>query len=159
MAQYLPLFVLSLLVIGFAAGQIALARLMGPRNINNAKYAPYECGIVPEVEPPTRFPVRFYLVALIFVVFDVEVIFLYPYVLMYRSLGLFGLVEMAVFSVAVVACLIFLLANGALDWGPANLVRKPTVAVERATEAEGVRLVGLEGRNPNQEVAVPEVAA
>ncbi|MBS1847510.1 MAG: NADH-quinone oxidoreductase subunit A [Actinobacteria bacterium] len=153
MAQYLPIFTLSILAIGFAAGQIALARFVGPRNVNNAKYAPYECGIVPEVDPPRRFPVRFYLVALIFVVFDVEVIFLYPYVLVYRSLGLFGLVEMALFSVAVVACLIFLIANGALDWGPSGVVRRPTEEIVRATEADGVRLVGLEGRDPRQEVA------
>lgn len=153
MADYLPILTLSILVVLFAAGQIALARLMGPRNVNNAKYAPYECGIVPEVDPPKRFPVRFYLVALIFVVFDVEVIFLYPYVLIYRSLGLFGLLEMVVFSVAVVGCLIFLIANGALDWGPADLVRRPSAVVQRATEADGVRLVGLEGRDPKQEVA------
>lgn len=153
MADYLPILTLSILVVLFAAGQIALARLMGPRNVNNAKYAPYECGIVPEVDPPKRFPVRFYLVALIFVVFDVEVIFLYPYVLIYRSLGLFGLLEMVMFSVAVVGCLIFLIANGALDWGPADLVRRPTDVVRRATEADGVRLVGLEGRDPKQEVA------
>lgn len=153
MAQYLPIFTLSVLVVAFAAGQIALARLMAPRNVNNAKYAPYECGIVPEIDPPKRFPVRFYLVALIFVVFDVEVIFLYPYVLMYRSLGLFGLIEMALFSVAVIACLIFLIANGALEWGPADFVRRPTEVVQRSTDADGVRLVGLEGRDPNQEVA------
>lgn len=153
MAQYLPVLTLSILAIGFAVGQIALARLVGPRNANNAKYAPYECGIVPEVDPPRRFPVRFYLVALIFIVFDVEIIFLYPYVLVYRSLGLFGLIEMALFSVAVIACLIYLVANGALDWGPADVVRKPSEALERATEADGVRLVGLEGRNPAQEIA------
>lgn len=153
MAQYFPILTLSILVVLFAVGQIALARLMGPRNINNAKYAPYECGIVPEVDPPKRFPVRFYLVALIFVVFDVEVIFLYPYVLMYRSLGLFGLIEMIVFSIAVIACLIFLIANGALDWGPADLVRRPSEAVRKVTESDGVRLVGLEGRDPSQEVA------
>ncbi len=153
MAQYLPIFALSVLVIGFASGQIALARFLGPRNINNAKYAPYECGIVPEVDPPKRFPVRFYLVALIFIVFDVEVIFLYPYVLMYRSLGLFGLIEMIVFSLAVIACLVFLLAHGALDWGPADLVRRPSVALEHMNEADGIRLVGLEGRDPSREVA------
>ena len=153
MAQYLPIVTLSILVVAFGIGQIWLARLMGPRNANNAKYAPYECGIVPEIDPPKRFPVRFYLVALIFIVFDVEVIFLYPYVLLYRSLGIFGLIEMIVFSVAVIACLVFLLANGALDWGPANVVRRPSEAVMRVTESEGVRLVGLEGRDPNREVA------
>lgn len=153
MAQYLPIFTLSVLVVAFGMGQIALARLVGPRKANNAKYAPYECGIVPEVDPPKRFPVRFFLIALIFIVFDVEIIFLYPYVLLYRSLGIFGLVEMIVFSIAVVACLVFLLANGALDWGSSTRLRRPSEALVRATEADGVRLVGLEGRDPTKEVA------
>ncbi len=153
MAQYLPAFTLAVLVVAFALGQIALARLVAPRNVNNAKYAPYECGIIPEIDPPQRFPVRFYLVALIFVVVDVEIIFLYPYVLAYRSLGIFGLVEMAVFSIAVIACLIFVIAHGALEWGPADLVRRPSEALQRATSVDGVRLVGLEGRDPHQEIA------
>lgn len=153
MAQYLPIFALSVLVIAFASGQIALARFLGPRNINNAKYAPYECGIVPEVDPPKRFPVRFYLVALIFIVFDVEVIFLYPYVLMYRSLGVFGLIEMIIFSLAVIACLVFLLANGALEWGTASFVRRTSGALEPLGLADDVRVVGMEGRDPSREVA------
>lgn len=153
MAQYLPIFCISVLAIAFAAGQVFVARLLGPSNPNNAKNAPYECGIVPSKETPDRFPVRFYLVALIFIVFDVEVIFLYPYVLMYRSLGAFGLIEMVVFSIAVISCLIFLLANGALDWGPRDLVRRPTQVIGSQDTSGTVRLVGLEGRDPNHEVA------
>ena len=153
MAQYLPIFCISVLAIAFAAGQVFVARLLGPSNPNNAKNAPYECGIVPSKETPDRFPVRFYLVALIFIVFDVEVIFLYPYVLMYRSLGAFGLIEMVVFSIAVISCLIFLLANGALDWGPRDLVRRPTQVIGSQDTTGTVRLVGLEGRDPNHEVA------
>lgn len=153
MAQYLPIFCISVLALAFGIGQVFAARLLGPSNPNNAKNAPYECGIIPSKETPDRFPVRFYLVALIFIVFDVEVIFLYPYVLMYRSLGAFGLVEMIVFSIAVISCLIFLLANGALDWGPRDLVRRPTQAVGSQAALGDVRLVGLEGRDPNHEVA------
>ena len=153
MAQYLPIFCISVLAVAFAAGQVFAARLLGPRNPNNAKNAPYECGIIPSKETPDRFPVRFYLVALIFIVFDVEVIFLYPYVVMYRSLGAFGLIEMVVFSVAVISCLIFLLANGALDWGPRDLVRRPTQTMGSQDAIGSVRLVGLEGRDPNREVA------
>lgn len=153
MAQYLPIFCIGVLAIAFATVQVFVARLLGPNNPNNAKNAPYECGIVPSKETPDRFPVRFYLVALIFIVFDVEVIFLYPYVLMYRSLGAFGLIEMVVFSIAVISCLIFLIANGALDWGPRDLVRRPTQVVGSQKAAGEVRLVGLEGRDPNREVA------
>jgi NADH-quinone oxidoreductase subunit A len=80
--------------------------------------APYECGIVPEIEPPQRFPVRFYLVAMIFVIFDIEVVFMYPFAVVFRQLGLFGLVEVLVFSATVFAALLFLVAEGALSWGP-----------------------------------------
>ena len=153
MAQYLPFVFLSILVLGFGVGQVFAAKLLGPSNPNDAKMAPYECGIVPQANPPERFPVRFYLVAMIFIVFDVEVIFLYPYVIMYQSLGVFGLVEMVVFSIAVISCLIYLLAHGALDWAPRDLVNRPTQADGERTASSTVRLVGSEGRDPRQEVA------
>jgi NADH-quinone oxidoreductase subunit A len=82
--------------------------------------APYECGIVPEAEPPQRFPVRFYLVAMIFVIFDIEVVFMYPFAVVFRQLGVFGLVEVLIFSLAVFGALLFLVAEGALTWGPAK---------------------------------------
>jgi NADH-quinone oxidoreductase subunit A len=84
----------------------------------DAKLAPYECGIVPEIEPPQRFPVRFYLVAMIFVIFDIEVVFMYPFAVVFRQLRGFGLIEVLVFSLAVFAALLFLVAEGALTWGP-----------------------------------------
>ena len=152
-AQYLPIVFLTILAIAFGAGQVALAKLMGPNNANEAKMAPYECGIVPSRDTPERFPVRFYLVAMIFIVFDVEVIFLYPYVVMYRELGVFGLLEMIMFSTAVIACLIFLLANGALNWGPRDLVARTLQVKGSRTASTTIRLVGTEGRDPNQEVA------
>jgi NADH-quinone oxidoreductase subunit A len=117
--QYLPL--LGLLILGalFASGSFVASALLAPhKRPSDAKLAPYECGIVPEVEPPQRFPVRFYLVAMIFVIFDIEIVFMYPFAVVFHQLGSFGLVEVLVFSVVVFAALLFLVSEGALSWGP-----------------------------------------
>ncbi len=119
MSQYLPL--LGLLLVGalFASGSFLASALLAPKKRpTEAKLAPYECGIVPEFEPPARFPVRFYLVAMIFVIFDIEVVFLYPFAVIFRQIGLFGLVEIGVFSLTVFGALLFLVSEGALSWGP-----------------------------------------
>ncbi len=149
MGQYLPVLMLLALAAVFAALSFFASRLLAPRRPTAAKSAPYECGIVPSQEPPERFPVRFYLIAMIFIVFDIEIIFLYPYAVIHRELGGFGLVEMVVFAVAVFASFVFLIANGALDWGPAKRGRRvdPRVSTTR-TAATTVRRVGLEGREP-----------
>ncbi len=116
-----------------------------------AKSAPYECGIVPRRDPPDRFPVRFYLVAMIFIIFDIEIIFLYPYAIVHRELGAFGLWEMVLFAVAVFASFVYLIANGALDWGPLRRHRdigdSGMVSATR-TATTTVRRVGLDGREP-----------
>ena len=121
--QYLP--VLGLIILGalFAAGSFVASGLLAPRKkATAAKVAPYECGIVADVEPPQRFPVRFFLVAMIFIIF--EVVFLYPFAVVFRQLGAFGLVEILVFSVVVFASLVFLVSNGALTWGPVKRLTK-----------------------------------
>jgi NADH-quinone oxidoreductase subunit A len=145
--QYLPVIALLALAVVFAAVSFLASRLLAPRSPNHAKSAPYECGIVPSQEPPDRFPVRFYLIAMIFIVFDIEIIFLYPYAVVYRSLGAFGLVEMIVFAIAVFASFVFLIANGALDWGPLkrSYTDDPRVDADRTTTST-VRRVGQEGR-------------
>jgi NADH-quinone oxidoreductase subunit A len=151
MGQYLPVVVLAVLAGGFAAINLVVSRIIAPRSPNTAKELPYECGIVPSRQPPERFPVRFFLIAMIFIVFDVEIIFIYPYVVTYRELGAFGFVELVVFSIAVFSSLVYLIANGALDWGPLKrLERSPQVSAER-TSATTIRRVGLEGRT--EEVA------
>lgn len=127
--QYLP--ILAMLVLGgiFAAGSFVASSLLAPRKSpSDAKVAPYECGIVPEVDTPARFPVRFYLVAMIFVIFDIEVVFLYPFAVEFHSLGKFGLVEIGLFSLTVFATLLFLVAEGALSWGPVKRLTKGTPA-------------------------------
>jgi NADH-quinone oxidoreductase subunit A len=158
MGQYLPILVMLVLGVTFAGVSLVMSQLVSPKRPSAAKSAPYECGIVPRQEPPERFPVRFYLVAMIFIIVDIEIIFLYPYVVIHRELGFFGLVEMLVFAIAVFASFVYLIANGALDWGPIAQLRRsanPAVSTERTT-ASTVRRVGQEGREPE---APSEVAA
>ncbi|HRW38745.1 MAG: NADH-quinone oxidoreductase subunit A [Acidimicrobiales bacterium] len=154
MAQYLPIVVMLVLGVLFAGVSLVMSRLVSPKRPSAAKSAPYECGIVPRQDPPERFPVRFYLVAMIFIVVDIEIIFLYPYVIIHDELGFFGLVEMLVFAVAVFASFVYLIANGALDWGPVQRLRRidPAVSAERTTTST-VRRVGQEGRPPATEAA------
>src|SRR5665811_2044276 len=125
MDQYLPVLFLLILGILFAAGSFLASGLLAPRKKPTAaKVAPYECGIVSEYEPPQRFPVRFYLVAMIFIIFDIEIVFLYPFAVIFRQLRSFGLVEVLVFAAIVFVSFLFLVSNGALTWGPAKqLVR------------------------------------
>ena len=125
MDQYLP--ILGLLILGalFASGSFVASALLAPhKRPSDAKLAPYECGIVPEFEQPQRFPVRFYLVAMIFVIFDIEVVFMYPFAVVFRQLGLFGLIEVLAFSVTVFGALLFLVSEGALSWGPVKHLSK-----------------------------------
>ena len=131
-AQYLPLLVLLVLAGLFAGLSFAASALLGPRRPTAAKSAPYECGIVPDREPAERFPVRFYLVAMIFIIFDIEIIFLYPWAVIYRQLGAFGLWEMVLFAVAVFVSFLYLIGNGALNWGP---VKHLLPVGERSLEA------------------------
>src|SRR6516165_1866664 len=96
-ADYLPILVMAGVVIAFVFFSFVASQLLAPQRPNAAKQAPYECGIVPEQEPAERFPVKFYLVAMSFIVLDVEIVFLYPFSVVYRGLGPFGLIAMTVF--------------------------------------------------------------
>ena len=125
MAQYLPLLAMLILAALFAGLSFVASRLLAPRRPTEAKAGPYECGIVPDQPAVDRFPVQFYLVAMSFIIFDIEIIFIYPWAVIYRALGVFGLWEMVAFSVAVFAAFIYLLGNGALDWGPIKRLRAP----------------------------------
>jgi NADH-quinone oxidoreductase subunit A len=138
---YLPIFLLFVLGLAFAALSLFASRLLAPRRPTVAKEAPYECGIVPTNEPPQRFPVRFYLVAMIFIIFDIEIIFLFPFAVIYNELGLFGLVEIVIFAAAVFVAFVYLVANGALDWGPIKRIR-PLAPPEGRTTDTTVRRVG-----------------
>src|SRR5882757_7571624 len=150
MDQYLPIVTLLVLAVVFGVISALVSRLLAPRRATIAKYAPYECGIVPRKDPPERFPVRFYLVAMIFIIFDIEIIFLYPWAVIYRGLGPFGLWEMLVFAGAVFISFLYLISNGALDWGPAKKLRRvsdPEMISADRTSTSTVKRVGLEGRD------------
>ena len=152
--QSLPLLMLFGLAVLFAAGSFIASGLLAPRNPTNAKRAAYECGIVPTKETPERFPVKFFLVAMIFIVFDIEIIFFYPYALAYGSLGVFGLVMIMVFTFAVFESFVYLISNGALEWGPLKQVARPSGAVSPERTAEStIRRVGLENRPIAEETA------
>ena len=139
--SYLPILFMIVLGIAFASLSFVASRLLSPKRPTAAKEAPYECGIVPTHEPARRFPVRFYLIAMIFVVVDIEIIFLFPWAVDAQSLGRFGLVEILVFAATVFVPLVYLIGNGALDWGPLKRVR-PIEPESGRTSATTVRRVG-----------------
>jgi NADH-quinone oxidoreductase subunit A len=155
MDQYLPLLVLLILATLFAGLSFVASSLLGPRRQPNAaKDAPYECGIIPDREPAERFPVRFYLVAMIFIIIDIEIIFLYPWAVIFRrDLGTYGLWEMLAFGVVVFLSFVYLLGRGALNWGPQKRLVPVATALEearspqRSTEST-IRRVGEVGRLP-----------
>lgn len=118
MDDYLPLAVMFVLAVGFVVMSIGISKLLAPSRPTSAKDAPYESGIIPIWENPQRFPVSFFLVAMIFVVFDIEIIFLYPWAVIYRELGAYGLWAMVLFTVPILASFAWEISQGGLDWGP-----------------------------------------
>jgi len=99
MNQYIPAIVFLLIAIGTAIAILFIAEKLGPKKVFADKSEPFECGESPIVSPKLRFSIKFYLVALIFVIFDIEAVFLYPWAVLFRQLGLFGFIEMMVFIV------------------------------------------------------------
>ena len=115
---YLPILFLGLLAFGFAAFSVAIASITGPKRYNRAKYEAYECGIQPTPQPVGggRFPVKYYLTAMLFIVFDIEIVFLYPWAVSFDALGLFGLVEMIIFIATVFVAYAYVWRRGGLEW-------------------------------------------
>lgn len=147
MGQYLPVVALLALAIVFGALSFFASRLLAPRRPSAAKEAPYECGIVPSRETPERFPVSFYLVAMLFVMFDIEIIFIYPYAVAQGQLGVFGFGALMLFSALIFLPFVYEVARGGLDWGPLNRSRRLDEAVDvTRTTSSTIRRVGAEGR-------------
>lgn len=151
MEQYLPILLLVVLALVFAIGSFIASKTLGPGGrLNPAKLGPYESGIAPRREPAPRFPVRFYLVTMIFIIFDIEVVFLYPFAVIYQQLALFGFIEMGTFAIVVFVAFAYLVSEGALDWGPAKrLGSRSGAPVVRSVNAS-VRRVGRPGTPPAQ---------
>jgi NADH-quinone oxidoreductase subunit A len=114
---YVPIVILGVVVGAFAVLSLAVSALLRPKRPTPAKVAPYESGIVPIRLPKAeRFPVKFYVVAMLFIIFDIEAIFLYPWAVAFRQLGLFGLVEMVVFIGLVFVAYVYVWQKGGLEW-------------------------------------------
>jgi NADH-quinone oxidoreductase subunit A len=115
---YIPILVLFVLAFGFAAFSVTMGSLMGPKRWNKAKLDAYECGIEPTPIPlgGGKVPVKYYLTAMLFIVFDIEIVFLYPWAVTFGRLGTFGLVEMVTFVITVLVAYAYVWRRGGLDW-------------------------------------------
>jgi NADH-quinone oxidoreductase subunit A len=117
MSLYIPILGLAALAGLFAVGSLIAGGVAGPKRWNRAKLEAYECGIEPTKQPlGIRFPVKYYLTAMLFIVFDVEIIFLYPWAVYFDKLGVFGLVEMVTFIVTVFVAYVYVWRRGGLEW-------------------------------------------
>ena len=116
MRSYLPVLMFLVVAFAFAASTIAASTLIVPRRKNSVKQSAYECGVEPVGNARARFTVKFYLVAVLFILFDIEAVFLYPWAVAFRHLGLYGLVEMLLFVFVLLVGYLYLLKKRALDW-------------------------------------------
>ncbi len=113
---YVPILIFLLVAAAFPVVTLVLAKLVRASGFNRSKLEPYECGVESEGEPRRRYSVRYYVIAVLFVVFDVETVFLFPWAVKYRALGLFGFVEMLIFLAILVFGYVYAWKKGALEW-------------------------------------------
>ena len=122
-ARYLPLLIHMLAVSVVASAIVILSWLLGKRRPTRAKMSPYECGMTPIGDARERFSVKFYLVAMLFILFDVEAVFLYPWAVILRELKMFGFWEMLVYIAVILVGFFYVWKKGVLDWGKTSRVR------------------------------------
>ena len=118
---YFPVLVQALLAMALAGGLLTVSYLLGKKVRNRVKDMPYESGITPTGDARSRFSVKFYLVGMLFILFDIEAIFLYPWVVVYRELKMFAFVEMLVFVILILSGFFYIWKKGALDWSGADI--------------------------------------
>lgn len=116
LAEYLPTLLFLIVAAGIGVALIVIGNVLGPKRPTAAKLSPYECGFPPFEDSRMRFDVRYYLVAILFIVFDLEIAFVFPWALVFRELGVFGLVEMGVFLALLVIGFAYVWKKGALEW-------------------------------------------
>jgi NADH-quinone oxidoreductase subunit A len=137
-AEYwFPVLVQTVLALVIACALVTLSYLIGHKVKNRVKNMPYECGIAPTGDAQGRFSVKFYLVAMLFILFDIEAIFLYPWVVVYKQLKMFAFVEMLIFVVLILAGFFFIWKKGALDWAETD--RLAAKRAEKRAEKEAAR--------------------
>ena len=115
-ARYLPLLIHLLIAFGIAGAIVILSTLVGRHRYSRAKFQPYECGMLPVGDARQRFSVKFYMVAMLFILFDVEAVFLYPWAIIFKELRVFGFIEMMVYIGIVLVGLWYVWKKGVLDW-------------------------------------------
>ncbi len=115
-SNYLPIVIFIIIAAAFPIVTLLIAKLVRPESPFLAKLRPYECGIDPESDSRGRYTVRFYIIAILFVIFDVETIFLFPWAVQFKALGLFGLFEMGIFLAILIVAYIWAYKKGALEW-------------------------------------------
>jgi NADH-quinone oxidoreductase subunit A len=118
--RYLPLLIHLGVALGLAGVIVLLSQVLGRHRYSRAKFQPYECGMAPVGDARERFSVKFYLVAMLFILFDVEAVFLYPWAILVRELKMFGFFEMLVYVAMVMAGFFYIWKKGILDWGEAG---------------------------------------
>ncbi len=114
--SYVPVLILGVVAVGFAFVTLFLSGVIGPKKPTEEKLIPYECGNVPIGRARDRFPMRFYIIAMLFIIFDVEVAFMFPWAVLFENLGLLGFVEMLIFVLILMLGLVYVWGKGALEW-------------------------------------------
>ena len=114
--SYLPILTLIVIAVGFSIGSVVASGIFGQKKPSEVKLAPYECGMPPVGSARERFSIKFYIIAMLFIVFDIEVVFLYPWSVMFKKLGMFGFAEMGVFIVILFVGYVYVWKKGALEW-------------------------------------------
>jgi len=113
---YLPILLLIVFAIIFGIGALMLSSFVGPKKSSPLKFTPYECGCEPVGSARERFSVKFYLIAMLFILFDIEAVFLYPWSILFKRLGIFGLLEMGIFIAILLVGYVYIWKKGALEW-------------------------------------------
>lgn len=146
-ARYIPLLIQFLIAFAMAVGMVVISTLLGKHRYTRTKFTPYECGMTPVGDTRERFSVKFYLVGMLFILFDVEAVFLYPWAVVFKELKMFGFLEMLVYIGIVLVGLWYVWKKGVLDWAekaaavrPPHAIldlRHPTVTPPRPIAVEG----------------------
>ena len=131
MQSWLSILILFVLGAGFGAFNVAISQLLGPKVVTPEKLAPYECGVPPVGDARERQSVKFYLVAMVFLLFDIEVAFLYPWAMALRDLGWTGFVQVVTFMAILTTGYIYIWRKGVLDWGPPRRSAQQTAQIRK----------------------------
>jgi len=157
-ARYIPLLLQVLVAGSVATAIIVMSSLVGKHKWARQKFQPYECGITPTGGTKERFTVKFYLVGMLFILFDVEAIFLYPWAVILRELKMFGFWEMFIYILIVMTGLFYVWKKGVLDWNPSRIV--PTTGIAATPDFMPAHFeAALRNTKANTQPAAEEIAA